>query len=448
VTAKKIKNGGNMNILYIHTHDTGRYIGPYGYNTQTPNLQKLAEQGTLFRQAYCAGPTCSPSRAALLTGMAPHSAGMFGLAHRGFRLNDYSQHLVQYLNKFDFETVLCGGQHEAKNEETIGYKIITDKLDFEKNDRSIVDIDNSEKAAKYLMEKGKAGGKPFFLSFGMYSTHRPFPKEHKENPNYVMPPFPVADTKESREDTAAFNASVKIADRCVGTVMNALKESGLEDDTFVIFTTDHGIAFPKMKCNLYDTGIGISLIIKYPGNKCVGKALDCLVSHIDIFPTICELLNIEKPNWLQGKSILPILEGKVQSVRNEIYSEVTYHAAYEPMRCIRTERYKLIRYYDSHDSIVPSNIDNGMSKEFLINSGYLNEKHENEMLFDLHIDPVERVNLINDKRYEDVCNELSNSLVSWMEETKDPLLNGRVEKPKGARVNKRSTLSPEDNDFE
>ena len=88
------------NILYLHSHDTGRYIEPYGYPVPTPNLQAFAEQGVVFRQAFCGGPTCSPSRAALLTGQAPHSSGMIGLAHMGFKLHDYSQHIVHTL-RFD-----------------------------------------------------------------------------------------------------------------------------------------------------------------------------------------------------------------------------------------------------------------------------------------------------------------------------------------------------------
>ena len=87
------------NILYLHSHDTGRYIQPYGYAVPTPNLQRLAEEGVLFRQAFCASPTCSPSRAALLTGMFPHVNGMLGLAHFGFTLNDYSQHIVHTLRR-------------------------------------------------------------------------------------------------------------------------------------------------------------------------------------------------------------------------------------------------------------------------------------------------------------------------------------------------------------
>ena len=87
------------NILYIHSHDTGRYVQPYGYAIPTPNIQKLAEEGILFRQAYCASPMCSPSRAALLTGQSPHSCGQFGLVNCGFPLRDTEKHLAHTLKK-------------------------------------------------------------------------------------------------------------------------------------------------------------------------------------------------------------------------------------------------------------------------------------------------------------------------------------------------------------
>src|SRR5687767_2261843 len=109
------------NILYIHSHDTGRYVQPYDYAVATPNVQRLAEQGLLFRQAFCAAPTCSPSRASLLTGQCAHSSGMLGLAHRGFALRDYGQHLVRTLRAAGYYTALAGMQHEAKDPATIGY---------------------------------------------------------------------------------------------------------------------------------------------------------------------------------------------------------------------------------------------------------------------------------------------------------------------------------------
>ena len=99
-------------ILYIHTHDSGRILSPYGYKVPTPEMESFAKEAAVFRNAYCASPTCSPSRAALLTGTYPHQNGMLGLAQRGFEL-DCSRHLVQYLNHHDYHTTLCGIQHEA-----------------------------------------------------------------------------------------------------------------------------------------------------------------------------------------------------------------------------------------------------------------------------------------------------------------------------------------------
>jgi hypothetical protein len=123
------------------------------------------------------------------------------------------------------------------------------------------------------------------------------------------------------------------------------KKNGYWHDTMIILTTDHGIAFPHMKCNLYDTGIGITLALRIPGQE-MPPLCDALVSHVDIFPTICDVLQKEPPAWLQGQSLLPLFCG-TESIRSEVFAEVTYHAAYEPMRCIRTMRHKLIVHYDT-----------------------------------------------------------------------------------------------------
>lgn len=133
-----------MNILYVHTHDTGRFIEPYHPGIKTPNLLKLAREGTLFRQAYCCAPTCSPSRAALLTGQFPHMNGMYGLAHRGFSLNDYSRHLAGYLKGFGFETVLFGMQHEHTVPDKIGYDKVFIDPRKEAEDLTAWDLSNGD----------------------------------------------------------------------------------------------------------------------------------------------------------------------------------------------------------------------------------------------------------------------------------------------------------------
>jgi len=114
------------NIVYLHSHDTGRHIQPYGHQVPTPNIQRLADQGLLFRQAFSAAPVCSGSRAALLTGEYSHTNGMLGLAHRGYRLADYDHHLVHTLRDAGYTSTLIGEQHVAADPLDIGYDQIID----------------------------------------------------------------------------------------------------------------------------------------------------------------------------------------------------------------------------------------------------------------------------------------------------------------------------------
>ncbi|MBM4460235.1 MAG: sulfatase [Chloroflexi bacterium] len=449
-----------MNILYLHTHDTGRFIQPYGYASPTPNLMALAQEGTLFRQCFDAAPTCSPSRAALLTGMNPHACGMLGLAHRGFGLADPSLHLAGHLRRHGYETVLCGIQHEiaAGLAGELGYERMLHAdatpgapaaASPHEQARRMMDRDlaNARRVADYLREPRP---RPFFLSFGMFSTHRPFPLPDEEiNPDYVQPPPPLPDDPATRLDMAGFYTMARCADACVGIVLDALAASGLADDTFVFFTTDHGIAFPKMKCHLYDAGIGVALIIRFPGNRRAAQAVDALVSHLDIFPTLCEVAGAPKTERLEGKSLLPLLRGEVEQVRDEIFAEVTYHAAYEPMRCIRTPRYKYIRYFDDFDRVVKPNIDDGYSKQLLLRRGLAEARHDPaKMLFDLVFDPSERDNLAGRPEFASEQRDLAARLERWMQETNDPLLRGYAPKPAVARVNLKTALHPNEQEFE
>src|SRR5260221_3470497 len=182
------------NIIYIHSHDSGRYLQPYGHAVPTPNLQRLATEGVLFRQAFNAAPTCSPSRASLLTGMCPHSNGMFGLAHRGFVLNDYKQHILHTLRAAGYYSALFGVQHVARKPETIGY----DKAQtFPGNHVEQV----SAAAAEFLKSAPKT---PFFLDIGFQETHREFRKPgSNEDARFCMPPAPIPDTPQARQGIPA-----------------------------------------------------------------------------------------------------------------------------------------------------------------------------------------------------------------------------------------------------
>jgi len=424
------------NILYVHSHDTGRWVRPYGHSVRTPNIQRLAEEGVLFRKAFCAAPTCSGSRACLLTGQYAHSNGMVGLAHRGFSLNDYRQHIVHTLHEHGYWSALIGEQHISKKPGVIGYdevyKIPTNHTD----DVVPVTLD--------LLER--VSDRPFFLSVGFFETHREwFRPSSPKKANYVLPPPNLPDTPETRLDMAAFQESARSLDRGVGAVLDALDAEGLSENTLVICTTDHGLAFPGCKATLYDRGLGVMLIMRGPGGFEGGKANDALVSHIDLFPTVCDLIGIDRPPYLQGESLWPLVNGEAGEVRDAIFAEKTYHVAYEPERCVRTHRYKYIRRFDDeHPTPVLANTDDGPSKDLLLANGWAKREIPKEQLYDLLFDPNEAHNLSEDPQHAAILEEMRGRLKKWMYETKDPILDGPVPAPAGAELNTRDQLSAND----
>lgn len=444
------------NVIYIHTHDSGKVLSPYGYDVPTESLQSFTEDATIFRKAYCVGPTCSPSRAGLLTGMYPHSNGMYGLSQRGFKLHDYNQHLVNFLNRNDFNTALCGIQHEAgiytdheAGAKTIGYKqdISADNTDLSEEELVKWDYENAWKVKEWLEDY--QDDQPFFLSYGLFSTHRKFPPEgHQDkakiDPKYVNPPAPLATDRPIREDYSGYLKSATWFDESFKVVINAIKEAGYYDNSIIIFTTDHGIAFPFSKCTLFDTGIGVSLIIRVPGSNMDGEEVEGLVSQVDIFPTLCDLLELEKPSYLQGESFAYCFEeDNVGEEREEVYSEINYHTAYEPARSVRTKRYKYIKYYDkTYLKVNRTNIDNSLSKEYYQDHGLEAVKKPEEALYDLLYDPSETNNVINESAYQSIANELREKLLKHQEETNDPLLNGHFHVQEGWKINKKENYNP------
>lgn len=432
------------NIVYLHSHDTGRYISPYGYAAKTPNLHALAEDGVLFRQAFAAAPTCSPSRAALLTGQTPHNSGMMGLAHRGWRLLDPSQHLVHTLRGAGHHTALIGVQHlapEPGGAAALGY--------HERLGRGGGPKQLATAAEQFL---GREHPSPFFLDVGFTETHlRPGGASSfghaRGDPRYVRAPAPVPDTQETRQDVADFGVAVTLLDEAYGRVLGALERHGLAENTLVICTTDHGLPLPGMKGTLSDHGLGVLLILRGPGFR-GGRVVDPLVSHLDLFPTICELLELPPPSWLQGRSLLPLLRGETAphdtTLHDAIFAETTYHVAYEPQRSVRTGRYRYVRQFAARGKPVPSNTDDSVSKEVWLERGWLGRTVPEEALFDLTFDPNEAHNVATDPAYTAVIADLRQQLLTWMTGTADPLLRGVVPVPAGTQARDPDIISPKD----
>jgi arylsulfatase A-like enzyme len=358
---------------------------------------------------------------------------MMGLAHRGFGLNDYTQHIVHTLGDAGYHSTLIGMQHVAADAVRIGY------------DRVVpVESDDAEHVTPAAVQFfSKPPKEPFFLSVGFAETHRPFHEpDDLRDARFCRPPAPLPDALRVREDFARFTASAQVLDRAIGAVLGALDRSGLTSNTLVICTTDHGLAFPGMKCTLTDHGIGVMLIMRGPGGFIGGRVNDALVSHVDLFPTLCDLLEIPRPPWLQGKSILPLIQNELAQINEQIFAEVTYHAAYEPQRAVRTSRWKYIRRFEERSGPVLPNCDDSPSKDVWLEYGWRDRAPLVEQLYDLVFDPNESHNLAADPESQDVLTEMRQRLTRWMQETDDPLLHGPVAAPPGAVANDPDGLSP------
>lgn len=429
------------NIIFLHTHNTSRYVQPYGHAIPAPNLQRLAEEGVLFRNAFAAAPTCSPSRASFLTGQYPHCCGMLGLGHRGFGMADNSHHIVHALSSAGYRTVHGGIDHTVPHQSgTAPYEGYDEVIAAENSA-----AENLGPAVVRFLEAGPQ--EPFFMAIGLRETHRPYsPAEPEKFPaedwRYCTPPRPLPDTPVIRKDFANFKASVRVMDTCYGAIFEALDRAGLAENTLVCCFTDHGLEFPLNMCNLTDHGIGVYLVIRGPGGFRGGKVEEAMVSLVDLVPTAYDLAGVPRPAWVDGKSLLPLMAGSVDRVHDEIFAEITYHAAYEPTRCVRTERYRYIRRFDERDKLVLPNADDTPSKEEMLARGWLDQPRDQEMLYDLSFDPDEVNNLVGRPDMAGVLAEMRERLDRYMQETGDPLLHGPVPAPIGAKFNDPNGRSP------
>ena len=420
------------NIVYLHSHDTGRYVQPYGYQVMTPNIQRIADQGLLFRQAFCAAPSCSGSRACLLTGQWAHVNGMTGLAHRGWELSDYGRHIVHPLRSAGYWSALIGEQHLSTSPDVLGY----DRVVAIGTTR----VDSITPATLQLLRSRPP--QPFFLSIGFFETHREFFEPSSvRDALYGAPPNQLPDTPVTRADMAAFKASARSLDQGVGAVLHGLDEAGLADETLVVLTTDHGLPFPGAKATLSDQGLGVLLMIRGPGGFHGGHVIDGLVSHVDLYPTLLELAGAPIPDGAHGHSLLPLARQEISEVREELFAELTYHAAYDPQRAIRTRRHKLIRHFGDRLEPVLPNVDDSPSKSLLISAGWGTQRRSRVELYDLIMDPMEMRNLAEADGFAQLRDGLDGRLNEWMVTTRDPLVHGPVPVPPGAVVNDPAGVS-------
>jgi arylsulfatase A-like enzyme len=435
-------DGSQPNVLLIHSHDLGRYLGCYGADVDTPRIASLADSGALFESHFATAPQCSPSRGSLMTGRFPHVNGLMGLAHGRMELDPEERILPHYLGAAGYETHLFGLQHLTQNTDRLRY----DRVHSEGNLYPGVspEVHQSNRArdvasvVSSFLER-EAFESPFFASVGFFELHRVRESDGRfgfdadaydldVDPDEIRPLSYLPDRRGIRHDLAEMHGMVAAVDDAVGTIVETLGETGLEEETLVIFTTEHGIAFPRAKGSCYDPGIEAALILRYPGIADDGTRYDELLSNVDVLPTVLELVGLDVPDRVQGRSFLPLLteEGAEYDERERLFAEMTWHDRYNPVRAIRTRRYKYIRsfwhlpkVYLTAD-VFASEAGREVREQF----GSMLRPYEE--LYDLREAPQEEDNVVFEPKYQDARIELSRQLFEWLEATGDPLLDGPI----------------------
>ncbi len=417
-------SGRPPHVVQITCHDLGRFLGCYGVaSVRTPHLDALAAAGVRCERVFAAAPQCSPSRAALATGRWPHANGVMGLAHGGFGwdLHPTERHVAQLLGTAGYQSHLFGLQHVTMTVERLG---------FDGVHRRGLGPDVAADVKAFLA--GPLPDGPLYLEINLEEPHRPYDQggvEPDTSAGIDVPAF-LPEAAVARAEVAALQGAVHEMDRAVGRVLAALDAAGIAETTLVLFTTDHGLAMPRAKCTLYDPGIGVALIVRWPaGGIGPGTTASPLIANVDVLPTLLEAAGVAAPANLHGRSFLPRLRGDAYLPRDAVFAEKTFHSYYDPMRAIRTAGHKFVRNFETGFLVeVPGDVQAGAIFR-AAPERYVTTLHPDTELYDLATDPLEARNLAGQPAAADIERDLDGRLWRWMEETGDPLLDGPISSP-------------------
>lgn len=413
------------NIVFLISDDhSAADLGCYGNAAiSTPNLDRMAREGMRFERCFVTSPQCSPNRSAVLTGMMAHTTGtsrlhtpmppwqptfLLSLRERGYFTGAYRK-------------VHQGADFEQKNFDYRGTARDSFETFFEKRPKD----------------------RPFFLHVGFTDPHRPYAKgafQPRHDPARVRLPAFLPDAPAIREDLADYADEIARMDSECGQVFGLLRKHGLERNTLVVFTGDNGMPFPRAKGTCYDGGIHVPLIAWWPGRIEAGSVEKRPVWHLDLAPTWLEAAGARALEHAQGRSMLNLFLRKSGPAREWIFASRNWHNNFDPIRCIRTDRWKLI--YNGTPNVPYAPIsDLAASPTWaayteLGRTGKLKAEHMRLLdpvrpayeLYDLQNDPDEFYNLATVRENRDVLGTLTQKLNDWMHDTYDffppPFRNG------------------------
>lgn len=438
---------GRNVVLFVtddHSPDAGCYGNPV---IKTPNLDRLAADGTRLDRAFCTTASCSASRSVILTGLFNHANAQYGHEHdyHHFRTYENLKTLPVLLTGAGYRTARVGKFH-------VGPEPV---YHFEKalpgNARNPVAM--ADNCRDFLADDDE---RPFFLYFCTADPHRSGERVESspEKPNafgnrpqsypgveavhydpadVIVPPF-LPDTPACRAELAQYYESVSRVDQGLGRLVEVLKKSGKYDDTLIIFISDHGIAFPGAKTTVYEPGLRSPCIVRRPEQNRRGGASQAMVSWVDITPTILDFAGaLDGKQKFHGRSFLRAIDEERPAGWDEIYASHTFHeiTMYYPMRVVRTRRYKLI-WNLAHPLPFPFASDlweaptwqdtyrRGSDALYGKRTVQAYLKRPQFELYDLEADPNEVHNLAADPKHAEQLAELKSKLKAFQQRTSDP----------------------------
>ena len=414
------------NVLLIVVHDLGTRLRCYGHGAvHSPNLDQLASEGVRFERHFATATYCSPSRGSIITGKYPHANGLMGLVNLGWDWDAANTTLAMALGEAGYETFLFGVQHETRDGrvDELGFQHVSDRTVKRCDDvGSLID--------GFLAARHGRLDRPFYARVGFTEVHRSFDSYKPEDPAKVSLPGYVANTPGAREDFAQYDGAIRRMDAAVGRILTALDKADLRDNTLAVFTTDHGSPMVRAKGTLYDAGINTALLMRWPGGFDGGQVRSELVSNVDLFPTVLGTAGVDAPAHIDGRSFLPLLQGRPYGPREVVFAGKNTVPG-DTKRCVRSARFKYIRNHSPGPELIIPDSEISLTRRDIGND-HLRPRPEVE-LYDLDADPDERVNLAGQAEFAAVERELAGRLRTIQEQTRDPRLDGPVPRPPGER---------------
>ena len=465
------------NVVLFIADDMGQDAGCYGNPVvKTPALDRLAQEGTRFRFAFCTTSSCSASRSVMMTGLQNHATGHYGHAHAEHHFTTYRavRTLPVLLTERGYRTGRIGKYHLAPEEV---YKFETALRGDAWNP-----VGMANAARDFIADKSK----PFFLYFCTLTPHRSGGQlDHPLKPNpfgnhvaypeiqdvkydektLTVPPH-LPDLPETRAELAQYYQAISRTDAGLARLVEILKETGQYENTLIIFGADNGMAWPGAKTTVYEPGLRLPLVVRSPDQTRRGVVSDAMISWVDLTPTILDFAGVKEvlappfragdpestaqtapaagkakgkkqgpalvPYEFHGRSFLPTLDGATVPGWDVIFASHQFHeiTMYYPTRVMRTDRYKLILNL-AHQLPYPFASDLYASATWQAAlRGKLTHYGKRKMadyvfrpryeLYDLQNDPHELTNLAESPEHRATFDLLAKELKEFQRRTKDP----------------------------